>query len=112
MSILKGTNLALAFLLELCLLGALAYWGFHVGRGPLTKTGLGIGAPLVMAIFWGILMAPKAPVQLPGPIHLALTLALFGLGVAALFAAGQPRLAVIFAVVVVLNQLLLAFWHQ
>jgi hypothetical protein len=112
MSLLKGSNLALAFLLELCLLAALAFWGFRAGNGPLARAGLGIGAPLLMAVLWGILMAPRAPVQLPGALHLALALVLFGLGVAALFAAGQLRLAVIFAVAIVLNQLLLALWHQ
>lgn len=31
-------NLALALLLELCALGALAYWGVRTGGGPVTKT--------------------------------------------------------------------------
>ena len=37
MAILKGAKLALAFLLELCALAALGYWGFHTGRGTLAK---------------------------------------------------------------------------
>jgi hypothetical protein len=34
-------NLALAFLLELCALGALGYWGVRTGGGPATKVALG-----------------------------------------------------------------------
>jgi hypothetical protein len=63
-------------------------------------------------VFWGTFMAPQAAIQIPGPLHLALTFVLFGLGVAALFAAGQPKLALVFAVVVVVNQILLAVWRQ
>jgi hypothetical protein len=112
MTVLKGANLALAFLLELCLLAALGYWGFRVGSGPIARAALGIGAPLLMAVVWGVFMAPKASIQLAGPIHLVLGLVLFGMGVAALFAAGQPNLALIFALAVVLNQILTVIWHQ
>ena len=112
MIVLKGANLALAFLLELCLLAALGYWGFRVGQGMLGKWALGLGAPLLLAVVWGAFMAPKAWRPLPGMAHLLGAIVLFGLGVAALFVAGQPRLAGIFAVVVVINQALLLLWRQ
>jgi hypothetical protein len=112
MTVLKGVNLAAAFLLELCLLAALGYWGFHVGRGPVAKIGLGLGAPLLMAIVWGIFMAPRGPRHLSGLPYRALALVLYGLGVAALFAAGQPTLALILAVAVAINQILAAIWRQ
>ena len=112
MAILKGTNLALAFLLELCALAALGYWGFHTGRGTLAKVGLGLGAPLLAAVVWGLFVAPKATVTVPGPVHLALEVAVFGLAAVALHAAGQPRLALAFALVVVLNRVLIAVWGQ
>ena len=67
-------NLALRFLLELCALGALGYWGFKIGRGLIVKVGLGIGAPLLAALVWGTLGAPDAPVLLPGLLHLLLEL--------------------------------------
>jgi Protein of unknown function (DUF2568) len=47
LELLKGANLLLAFLLELCALGAFGYWGFTTGSTTLAKIGLGIGAPLV-----------------------------------------------------------------
>jgi hypothetical protein len=53
LEVIKGANLALRFLLELCALGALGYWGFKTGGGLIAKIGLGIGAPLVAAVVWG-----------------------------------------------------------
>ena len=47
---------------KLCALAALAYWGFHSGRGWLTKLGLGLGAPLLAALVWGTFVAPKASI--------------------------------------------------
>jgi Protein of unknown function (DUF2568) len=46
MELIKGANLPLRFLLELCALGALGYWGFKTGGALVAKVGLGIGAPL------------------------------------------------------------------
>lgn len=109
---LKGANLALAFALELCLLAALGYWGFHVGQGALAKWALGLGAPLLLAVIWGAFMAPKAWRPLPGPLHLAAAVVLFGLGVGALYAAGQQRLAVLFALAFAVNQGLALVWRQ
>ena len=63
---IKGATLALRFLLELCALGALGYWGFKTGGGALAKVGLGLGVPLVAAVVWGTFVAPKALVKVPG----------------------------------------------
>ncbi len=65
---LKYSNLALSFLLELYILGALAYWGFRVGNGTFMKIVLGIGAPLLAALVWGIFEAPQASIPLSGPV--------------------------------------------
>ena len=72
LELLKGANLLLAFLLELCAPGAYAYWGFKTGSGTIAKIGLGIGAPLVAAVAWGTFVSPQAPVQLPGLLVLVL----------------------------------------
>ena len=45
-AILKSVNLALAFLLELAMLAAYAYWGFQAGTSIIMKVVLGIGDPL------------------------------------------------------------------
>jgi Protein of unknown function (DUF2568) len=102
---IKYGNLAVAFLLELCALAALGYWGFHTGSGSGTgaKVALGIGAPLLAAIVWGMFVAPKATVKLPAPAQLALKVAIFGLAAAGLALAGQPGWAWAFGLVVVAN---------
>ena len=112
MVVLKGANLALRFLLELCLLAALGYWGFRVGSGPVLKVILGIGAPVLMAAVWGTFISPKAKVRLSAPRHLAAEVAILALGFAALHSAGQSGLALVFAAVAALNRLLIAVWRQ
>jgi hypothetical protein len=109
-SVIKTGNLALAFLLELCILAALADWGLQTGSGPLAKTVLGIGAPLLTAVIWGLFLARKATVRMPRPIYAALKAAIFFLAMLALAVAGHPTLAWIFAVVAALNRALLYAW--
>jgi len=58
-------NLTVAFLLELCALAALCYWGVWTGGWPVTKTALGLGAPLFAAVLWGLFAASRAPVSVP-----------------------------------------------
>ncbi len=111
MKALKTGNLALLFLLELCMLAALAFWGFHMGGSLMVKLALGIGAPLLAAIVWGILMAPRAAIKLPTPAHLALFLVIFGAAALALAVAGQPLLAVIFIALSILSKALTYVWR-
>jgi hypothetical protein len=112
MILLKSTNLALAFLLELCMLAALGYWGFHTGESMIGRIGLGLGAPLLAAIVWGILLSPKAAVKVTGVIKFILQVSVFGAAVVALFAAGRPTWAWGLGLLVILNKILLYIWHQ
>ena len=98
-------NLALAFLLELCALGALGYWGVRTGDGPLAKATLGLGAPLCAAVLWGLLAAPRATVSVP-LVGFLVELGVFGSAAVALFATGHRVLAVAFVLLVVLNSVL------
>ena len=112
LSALQTTNLAAAFLLELCALAALGYWGFHTGDGLLAKLAIGIGAPLLAAIVWGLFVAPQATVPLGQPWHVLIEALVFGCAAVALYAAGQPTLAWLFVLAVVLNHALLYVWRQ
>jgi len=95
-------NLALALALELCALAALCYWGFSVGGGPVAKAVLGIGAPVCAAVLWGLFAAPRAPVSLP-LLGLGTKLLVFGSATLALYATGHSVLALVFAIAVIAN---------
>jgi hypothetical protein len=98
-------NLIVAFLLELCALVALGYWGVRTGGEPVTKTALGLGAPLFAAVLWGLFAAPRAPVSVP-LVALGVKVIVFGSAVAALYATGHRGLAIAFAVLGVVNSVL------
>jgi quinol-cytochrome oxidoreductase complex cytochrome b subunit len=109
---LKLANLGFAFLLELCVLAGMSYWGFHTGSGTALKIGLGFAAPVLTAIFWGVFVSPKALMPVPAPWHLVLQVLVFGLAALALVAADQPVLAGILAAAFIVNQVLIAVWKQ
>ena len=112
MGALRVGNLALRFLLELAMLAALCAWGFAVGPNPVARIGLGLGAPVLAAVLWGTFLSPRAAVALPRPARLALELLLFAAATAALAAAGQRALAAWFALLVVVNEVLIAAFGQ
>lgn len=112
MDVLKGINLAVRFLLELCMLAAVGYWGFKTQSGWGMKLMLGIGLPVLIAVVWGLFVAPRAIYPLSGIPHLVLALILLGSGVVALFASGNPTLGWVYALILVVNQVLLILWKQ
>jgi hypothetical protein len=102
-NVLRWINAGLAFLLELAVLAALAYWGFTVGPSTPVKIALGVGAPVLAAVAWGLFAAPKARFTLPPAGVLTVKVLVFGAATAALYAAGRHPLAAIFAVLVTIN---------
>jgi hypothetical protein len=104
---LTTANLTLRFLLELAAIGALGYWGFRSGSGPLTKAALGLGAPALAIVLWGTFVAPKANVAVADPVRLLLSLAVFGAAALALYATRQEAIAWLFAGLVAVNVTLL-----
>lgn len=112
MDIVKALNLLVRFLLELCMLAAVGYWGFKTQSGWTMKILLGIGLPILIAVLWGLFVAPKATYPLTGVSHLVLELILLGSGAVALFASGKPKLGWIYILILVVNELLLIFWKQ
>jgi Protein of unknown function (DUF2568) len=102
---LRGVTLTVRFLCELAMLGALAYWGFRVGDG-VGAWALALGAPLLAAVVWGALVAPKAKWPLPIPGRVVVELVLFGTAAAALVIAGQPVAAVVLGVAALATSLL------
>ena len=106
---LQAANLALRFILELCAVLALAYWGWTRSEG-LLRFILAFGLPLVVATIWGIFNVPgdpsrsgNAPVPVPGLVRLILEFVIFGVGVLALYGAGLSWAGLIFGIVVVIH---------
>ena len=112
MEIVQSVNLVLRFLLELCILVAIGYWGFKTGAQTITKIGLGIGLPLVVAVIWGIFLAPASDTRLQEPWLLLLELIIFGSAVAALYRTQQRSLALTFGLIYVINKILMYIWRQ
>ncbi len=103
---MKEANLGLRFLLELCLLAALAYVGLQV------SVVLAVLAPLVAAVVWGLFVSPKARFPLPLGLWLAVQAVLFGAAIIGLVAVGSVVLGVVFGVLVVANLALILFWRR
>lgn len=102
-------NLALRFILELCGLGAMAYWGWTQHTGILQVL-LGFGLPIFFAILWGAFAVPNDPsrsgktvIAVRGAVRLVLEIAFFGLAIVLLFSAGSTLAAVLLAVFVMIH---------
>ena len=106
---MRGANLVVRFLLELSALAATAYWGFSIASG-VTQWVLGLGAPALVAVVWGLFVSPKAKVELPHPARFAVELLVWAAAALALAAADQPALAIAFAVVAVVSGALNYVW--
>ncbi|OAS89317.1 MULTISPECIES: YrdB family protein [Metabacillus] len=112
MLLLKASNLGFRFVLELCALAALGYWGFKAGHGILLKVILGLGTPLAAATLWGLFGSPAAPFKVGVPIRLLLEIVINGAAAFALYASGKASLAGTFIVVVIINKVLMIVWEQ
>ena len=110
MDALKLLNVAVRFLLELCLLAAVGYWGFKTHSGWLLKILFGIGLPVLIAVLWGMFIAPKAIRPLSGISYLILELTLLASGSVALFASGKSTLGWVYTITLIVNKILLVVW--
>lgn len=109
---LKGMNLLVRFLLELGMLAAVGYWGFKTHSSWALKILFGLGLPVLLAVIWGWLMAPRSAHRLSGIPFLIMDMILLGSGAVALYASGLASLAWIYAIVLVINEILRLVWKQ
>jgi hypothetical protein len=107
----RAANLVLRFLLELSALTATAYWGFATASG-LTQWVLGLGAPALVAVIWGLFVSPKAKVELPRPAQFAIELLIFAAAAIALVAANQPILGIVLAALELVSGTLNYVWDD
>jgi hypothetical protein len=99
---MRGANLVLRFLLELSALTATAYWGFATASGA-TQWVLGLGAPLAVAVVWGLFVSPRARIELARPARFAIELLVWAAAALALVAADQVMLGIVFAAVALVS---------
>ncbi|MNH74833.1 hypothetical protein D3C87_648430 [compost metagenome] len=112
MVIIQSLNLVLRFLLELAALTAYGYWGFHTGNQAAVKVLLGLGTPIAAAVIWGLFGSPKASYPFTGIAYFVLELAVFGLSAAALYASGKHKLALVLAILLIVNRIFMLIWKQ
>jgi hypothetical protein len=92
-------HLAIRFALELALLAALAYWGWHLGGGGFVGVLVAVAMPVTAGLTWGIFRArgdtgpPEPTVAIPGWLRLALEFALIGLAAYGVWTSGSRAAA-------------------
>jgi hypothetical protein len=99
----RAANLAIRFLLELCLLAAFGYWGARATGSTIWNVALAIGVPLAVCVVWGYFVAPRAARPLSTVPWVVVQLVLFGLGWAALASRGVETLGAVLFLVTVAN---------
>ena len=101
-------NLAVRLIVELLGVVFVGYWGLNASDDTATGLVLGIGAVVVFAVVWGLFLAPTANRGLSkGQKDVIGTIVLL-VAAGALALAGQPLIAVVYAIVVLVNAV--ALW--
>ena len=104
---MKAVNDGVRFLLEFCALAAIAYWGWRTGSSTATRLVLAVGAVVLVAVVWGVFRSEgDAVVEVPTATRIVIEVALFALASVALAAVGRAGLAIAFAVVAGINEIL------
>ena len=112
MEALKPGNLLLRFTLELCVLAALAYWGATTTLGLPGRITLAIAVPVLVAAVWFLVAARNARIDLGPVFRLVVEIIIFAAAITALAVRHQLLLAVLLALLYLLNRVLMAIWRQ
>ena len=107
LQIIKVINLSVAFLLEIAMLISFGYFGYDYPQNWLTKYFFMIALPLAVAVLWGYFAAPKSKNRLRKIPRTVFALVLYGASIFLLSLTGKITLAAVFAIIVVVNQVLL-----
>ncbi|MGW4944288.1 YrdB family protein [Actinoplanes sp. NPDC004185] len=108
---MRGFQLLLRFVLELCALAALAYAGWQTSANLWARLLVAIALPLVAAVVWGQWVAPRARRPIPDPLRLVPEWLVFGGATVALALTGHPILAAALAVLAAGNRFALHLLH-
>lgn len=100
---MKAFNLLIRFLLELCALAALGYWGWHAASDEAGRIALVIAAPLTLSALWSLFAAHKAKYPPPRFWKAFVGVLLLESAALALALAEQGVLAGVFGAVILVN---------
>jgi hypothetical protein len=109
---LAAANLALAFLLELVMLGALVDFGLHLPASTAARVIVAAGVPVLVIVVWGRFAAPRARTRLPQPWLGLFKLALFALAALGLYVSGHVTLGAAFGAVSLVHLALARYFGQ
>jgi hypothetical protein len=101
-----NVNDVVAFVVEIAVVVLLAVAGFASGGSRVAAVLLGVGLPVVAVSLWGAFAAPRARVG-NAALRLVVKVLVLGAGVVAGFVVLRPVWAVAFAVLVVVNLVLM-----
>ncbi|MRG61080.1 DUF2568 domain-containing protein [Agromyces sp. CFH 90414] len=94
-----GPNDVLRFLLEIFAIVTLAIFGFLAFPLPWPGVAIGIGAPLLAIVLWGLFRSPKAVFAVDPFVKAIVEIAVFSSAAISWWILGQPVVAVVFAVI-------------
>ena len=105
-------NLGVRFLLELALVGSLAWWGLSLNGPLLVRIVVGVGAPALALVVWGRWIAPRARGRLQDPLRFGIETVLWIAGAGALAQVWSVAWAVAFLVLALVTAVLVRIWPE
>lgn len=112
MASLKTLNVLLSFFLEVAMLGAFGYWGYHAVENPSLRWLVAVAVPLAVALLWGLFLAPRAVKRVGSTLGITVTVLLFYLAALALMSTGHSTLGIAMMVLAAINRSFVAVWKQ
>jgi Protein of unknown function (DUF2568) len=112
MNLLKIANLAVAFFLDVAVLGSVG-WAATTVRATIAIRVLCAAAIVILFVgLWAAFGAPDAHMHLNGRLRTVFELSWFGAGIAALLLKGRTGWAGVLGGAFVVNAVLTRLWHQ
>jgi uncharacterized protein DUF2568 len=100
-------NLALRFIVELFGIGFVAFWAYNASSDGVLRIVFAAVAVLAFVGVWGMFLSPRSTSGLSRPQKNVLGTVVLLVAAALLALAGQPTVAIAFAIVVLINMVLL-----
>ncbi|QIS12344.1 DUF2568 domain-containing protein [Nocardia arthritidis] len=115
MRVLKGANLGLMFILEVCVLAGAIGWGCTLSAPIAVRVCAAVAAPAVFIVTWSLFGAGggrNARYPLRGTARAALEIAWFGLAALLIGLAFSPIAGLVFFALWGVNAMLRLVWRQ